>query len=65
MSRRPRQNAEHLFRRYDSYSVKQHQRQKMEEAIGQADSDLILSADVEELARRFVDQFSLETPYIN
>jgi hypothetical protein len=34
----------------------------MAEAIGQADADLIRSADVEELARRFADRFSLEVP---
>src|ERR1035438_7101244 len=62
MSRRARQNAEQLFNRYDSYSVQQHQRQKMVEAIGQAESELIRSADAEELARQFADQFALEAP---
>lgn len=62
MSRRARQNAEQLFNRYDSYSVQQHQRQEMVEAIGQADSELIRSADAEELARQFADQFALEAP---
>ena len=45
MSRRARENAEQLFKRYDSYAVQQHQREKMLEAIAKADSELIRSAD--------------------
>ena len=62
MSRRARQNAEQLFHRYDFHSVQQHQRQKMVEAIGEADSELLRSADAEELGSQFADQFALEAP---
>ena len=62
MSRRARENAEQLFKRYDSYAVQQHQREKMLEAIAKADSELIRSADTADLARQLADQFSLEAP---
>jgi hypothetical protein len=62
MPRRARQNAEQLFNRNDFYSMQQHQRQKMLEAVGEADSELIRSADAEELRSQFADRFALEAP---
>ena len=62
MARRARADGEPLFRRYDFHSVGQHQRQRMEDAINQADAELIRSADADELARHFADQFALEAP---
>jgi hypothetical protein len=42
--------------------VQQHQRQKMAEAVEQAGSELIRTADPDALARQFADEFSLAAP---
>lgn len=62
MPGRARPNAERLFNRYDFHSVGQHQRKKMAEAVGEADSELIRSGDIEELARQFANRFAVKSP---
>src|ERR1017187_3935224 len=62
MARRGRENAERLFSTYDSYSLQEHQREQMAAAIADADAEEIRTGDVEELAKQFSDQFSLEAP---
>lgn len=62
MSRSARPRAEHLFSGYDFYSLQKRQRQRMAAAILEAQTELIRTGDVEELAKRFADQFALEAP---
>lgn len=62
MPRRGRENAERLFSTYDSYSLQEHQRQLLAEAIAEADADQIGMGDADKLAKQFADRFSLEAP---
>jgi hypothetical protein len=62
MARRGRDNAEYLFKGYDSYSLQEHKRQQMATAIADADTEAIRTGDIEELAKQFSDQFMLEAP---
>ena len=62
MARRGRENAELLFRRYDGYSVQENQRRQMTAAIAEADAETVRTGDVEELANRYSEQFSLQAP---
>jgi hypothetical protein len=62
MARRGRENTEHLFSTYDSYSLQEHQLGQMAAAIVDAEAEEIRTGDVEELVKRFADQFSLEAP---
>jgi hypothetical protein len=62
MARRFRQNAEQLFNKYDSHSLREHQRKQMTAAIEAADPEVIRSGDVDALAKEYADRFSLEAP---
>src|ERR1700722_14757184 len=62
MARRSRQNAEHLFNKYDSHSLREHQRKQMTAAIEAADPEILLNVDVDALAKEYADQFSLQAP---
>jgi hypothetical protein len=64
MARRGRENAERLFRTYDSYSLQENQRQLLATALAEADSEEIRMGDIDELAKRFADRFSLEAPML-
>jgi hypothetical protein len=64
MARRARDNAEQLFRRYDSYSVQEHQRQRLRATIDSADPETIRAADISELAKQFAEQFRLDSPVL-
>jgi len=62
MARRGRENAERLFSTYDSYSLQENQRQLLAAATAEADSEEIRTGDIDELAKRFAERFSLEAP---
>jgi hypothetical protein len=62
MARRVRQNAEQLFNKYDSLSLREHQRNQMRAAIEAADPEVIRSAEVDALVKEYADQFSVEVP---
>jgi hypothetical protein len=62
MAGRRRENAEQLFSRYDSYSVRENQRRQMATAIEATDPDIIRTSDSEELAKQFADRFSIDVP---
>ncbi|HMF74298.1 MAG TPA: hypothetical protein VK604_01420 [Bryobacteraceae bacterium] len=60
MARRGRKYAERLFSKYDSYSLRENQRQLLATAIAEAAVEEIRTGDPHELAKWFADQFSLE-----
>lgn len=62
MARRARPNAEQLFNKYDSHSLREQQRKQMASAIEAADPEVIRRGDVDALVREYADQFSLEAP---
>jgi len=62
MARRFRPQAEQLFNKYDSHSLREHQRKQMTAAIDAADPEVIRSGDVDTLAKEYADRYSLEAP---
>jgi hypothetical protein len=59
---RARPNAEQLFTRFAFYSLQDHKRQQMANAIAEADPELIRTGHVEELTKQFAEEFTVEAP---
>jgi hypothetical protein len=59
---RARPNAEQLFARFGFYSLQEHNRQQMANAIAEADAELIRTGDVEDLTTQFAEEFTVEAP---
>lgn len=54
----------YLFRDFDIFSLQLHQREHMDQEIANADAQMLLHGDVDELSQQFAEDFSLAAPEI-
>ena len=62
MASRARPHAQHLFNKYDFYSLEEHKRGAMLAGIDSVNSESIGTGDVEEMAQSFAEQYALDSP---
>jgi hypothetical protein len=59
---RGRTPTNYLFADFDIFNLQLQQRQQLSQTIDNSDAELILNGDVDELSKRFSEQFSLAAP---